>query len=335
MSCDLLAQLGNSFRRGIVLRWVWVWCHTAMLSVGCVGTFEAMFGASSRELWIFRVIWLVLPFVAGPLFSAALDDNEVLFQRGVSILLWAAWAGVLVALMVPRTETLTVIRIVPFAGGAAAVWAAFDARSDAGGTTIAVGLIATAVAAAMSLRPPVTDAFADGSSYGDERRFLLSTPGPLLLGPLALVWLAIVGGALAGPLLLLSERWIIGAIALVAGWTLTWFAVPILHRLSNRWLVFVPAGMVVHDKTALREPQLFRFEDVAAFGPAPVDTQEQDLTLDALGLALRASLKEESKIIRNVRGTSIDLTEITGFLVSPNRPGAVVEEARERGYPIG
>lgn len=306
-----------------------------MLSVGCVCTFESMFGASSRELWLFRVVWLLLPFLAGPLFAAALDDNPELFQRGVSLLLWAAWAGLLVALMVPRTETLTAIRIVPFAGAAAAVWAAFDARSDASAFTITLGLIATAAAGAMSLRPAVTDSFADGSSYGDERRFLLSTPGPLLLGPLALVWLVIVGGAVAGPLLLLAEHWILGPIALVAGWTLTWFAVPILHRLSNRWLVFVPAGVVVHDKTALREPQLFRVEDVATFGPAPVDSEEQDLTLDALGLALRVSLKEESKIIRNVRGQAIDLTEITGFLVSPNRPGAVVEEARERGYPIG
>ncbi len=294
-----------------------------------------MFGASSQELWIFRVVWLVLPFIAGPLFSAALDDTELLFQRGVSILLWAVWAGLLVALMVPRAETLTSVRIVPFAGAGAAVWAAFDARSDAGGVTIALGLVATVVAAALSLRPAVTDAFADGSSYGDERRFLLSTPGPLLLGPLALVWLAIVLGAVTGPLLLLAEHWILGAIALVAGWALVWFAVPILHRLSNRWLVFVPAGVVVHDKTALREPQLFRVEDVAAFGPAPVDSEEQDLTLDALGLALRVSLKDESKIIRNVRGPSIDLTEITGFLVSPNRPGAVVEEARLRGFPIG
>ena len=306
-----------------------------MLSVGCVGTFDSMFGASSQELWIFRVVWLVLPFIAGPLFSAALDDTELLFQRGVSILLWAVWAGLLVALMVPRAETLTSVRIVPFAGAGAAVWAAFDARSDAGGVTIALGLVATVVAAALSLRPAVTDAFADGSSYGDERRFLLSTPGPLLLGPLALVWLAIVLGAVTGPLLLLAEHWILGAIALVAGWALVWFAVPILHRLSNRWLVFVPAGVVVHDKTALREPQLFRVEDVAAFGPAPVDSEEQDLTLDALGLALRVSLKDESKIIRNVRGPSIDLTEITGFLVSPNRPGAVVEEARLRGFPIG
>jgi hypothetical protein len=35
-----------------------------------------------------------------------------------------------------------------------------------------------------------------------------------------------------------------------------------------------------------------------------------------------------------VRGSTIDLTVITGFVVSPNRPGAVIEEARKRRYTI-
>lgn len=306
----------------------------AMLSLGCVGTFETVFGASSVETWILRALWVALPFLAGPLFAAALDDTETLFQSGVSILLWVAWAALLVALMVPRTQTLTALRIVPFAGVAAAIWAAFDAGDDATTLAAALGLVSTAIAGVLSLRPPITDAFVDGSSYGDERRFLLGTPGPLLLGPLVVVWLCIVGGAVAGPLLLLAERWILGGIALLVGWPLSWFAIPILHRLSNRWLVFVPAGMVVHDKTALREPQLFRIDDIEAFGPAPADSDHEDLSLNALGLALRVHLTGESQIIRNGRGASIDLTDISGFIVSPNRPGAVLDEARLRNYPI-
>lgn len=305
-----------------------------MLSVRCVATFEAVFGASSRELWLFRALWLVLPFIAGPMFANTLDDSETLFQRGASALLWAGWAILLVATMVPRTETLTLMRVIPFAGLLAAVGAAIGAGSDVSNIAVAAGVASIAIAAVLALRAPIGDVLVDGSSYGDERRFLLSTPGPLLLGPLAVVVAVIITGALAGPLLLLSERWVAGAIALAFGWALAWYAVPILHRLSNRWLVFVPAGMVVHDKTALREPQLFRVEDVAAFGPAPADADEQDLSLDALGLALRIELKDTSKIIKNGRDKTIDLTEISGFIVSPNRPGAVIEEARTRGYPI-
>jgi len=305
-----------------------------MLSVGSVATFDAVLGTTDIELWIFRALWLVLPFISGPLFAEALDDTDRPFQLGVSILLWTVWALLLIATMVPRTQTLTALRVVPVAGLLATAWAAIDAGGDAGVWTVTAALGAAAITAMLSFRSTITDAFVDGSSYGDERRFLLGTPGPLLLGPLAIVWICIVGGAVTGPLLLLSQRWILGAIVLVLGWTLTWFTVPILHRLSNRWLVFVPAGLVVHDKTALREPQLFRVEDIEAFGPAPADTEEQDLSLDALGLALRVALKEESKIIRNVRGSTIDLTVITGFVVSPNRPGAVIEEARKRRYTI-
>lgn len=275
-----------------------------------------------------------MPFIGGPLFEAALDDTSRSFELGVGILLWVVWGALLIAAMVPRTATLTALRIVPFAAVFATIWAAIDAGEDASTAAAAVALVATTLAATFSIRSPVSDAFVDGSSYGDERRFMLGTPGPLLLGPLAIVWAVIVIGATAGPLLLLAQHWVLGAIVLVVGWTLAWFAVPMLHRLSNRWLVFVPAGLVVHDKTALREPQLFRVEDIEAFGPAPADSEEQDLSLDALGLALRVTLKEESKIIRNERNKSIDLTAITGFIVSPNRPGAVIEEARKRDYPI-
>ena len=286
------------------------------------------------ELWIFRVLWLVMPFITGPLFEAALEDTSRTFELGVGILLWVVWGAMLVAAMIPRTETLTALRIVPFAAVCASIWAAIDAGSDASTASTAGALVATTLAAAFSIRSTISDAFVDGSSYGDERRFMLGTPGPLLLGPLAIVWVVIVAGSVAGPLLLLTQRWALGAIALAVGWALVWFALPMLHRLSNRWLVFVPAGLVVHDKTALREPQLFRVEDIDAFGPAPAECEEQDLSLDALGLALRVILKEESKIIRNGRNQSIDLTAITGFIVSPNRPGAVIEEARKRNYPI-
>ena len=289
---------------------------------------------ANLELWMFRVLWLVMPLITGPLFEAALEDTSRSFEVGIGILLWVVWGALLVAAMVPRAQTLTALRIVPFAAVFSTIWAAMDAGSDASTAAAAASLLAATLAAALSIRSPISDAFVDGSSYGDERRFMLGTPGPLLLGPLAIVWAVIVAGAAAGPMLLLAQRWVLGAIALVVGWALAWFAVPMLHRLSNRWLVFVPAGLVVHDKTALREPQLFRMEDIEAFGPAPAECEEQDLSLDALGLALRVTLKEESKIIRNERGKSIDLTAITGFIVSPNRPGAVIEEARKRNYPI-
>ncbi len=302
-----------------------------MLSLSSVATFTAV---KQIELWLFRALWLILPFTAGPLFADALDNTERPFQLGVSLALWGAWAAMLIGSMVPRTQTLTLLRVMVPLAFVAAIRASFAADST---TAIVIGLIGAGAAAVIGLSGAVGDAFADGSSYGDERRFLLRTPGPLMVGPIQLVWLAIAAGATIGPLFLLAQQWIIGGIALVLGWALAYFAVPVLHRLSDRWLVFVPRGIVVHDKTALREPQLFQTDTVAAFGPAPKDTDLEDLSLNGLGLALRAELKEPTKIILNAqeRDTEeVNLTEIDGFIVSPNRPGQVIAEANERGFEI-
>lgn len=288
------------------------------------------------ELWIFRFVWLVLPFTAGPLLSRALEDTDRPFELGVTIGLWIIWAAMLIASMVPRTETLTAARVVAPASLVAVIVAVISLLDE--GTVdvvLVLGLISTAAAALLVFRPQVSDGFVDGSSYGDERRFLLSTPGALIAGPIQLVWATIAVGATLGPLFLLAERWIIGGILLVIGWPLAFLAVPVLHRLSNRWLVFVPAGLVVHDKTALREPQLFRKDAISAFGPAPVESEVEDLSLNGLGLALRAELSAPSKIIRNERGKEVELTDISGFVVSPNRPGKVISEAKARGFIIG
>jgi len=287
------------------------------------------------ELWVLRAVWLITPLLAGPVFGGALEDTDDLFRIGVAIGSWALWAALLVVLMVPRTWSLTAIRIGIPAAVPAYVWAAVGAGDRAEAYELTLGGLVIAVAAVLAWRAPLADRFVDGSSYGDESRFLLRTPGQLAVGPLALVWAVTIAAATAGVLLLLAERWILGAVAVVVGFPLARFGVNAIHRLSNRWIVFVPAGVVVHDKTALREPQLFRKGDVAAFGPAPLDATEEDLTLDAMGLALRVRLEEPSKVIRNDRTVPPEPTDIEGFLLTPIRPGAVVAEARSRRFPIG
>ena len=288
------------------------------------------------ELWVFRVVWLVLPFTAFPLLTRALEQGGRGLEVGGTIVLWVIWAGLLIATMVPRTETLTAVRIIaPMALAASVVAAITLLDDDSVATVLILGLISTGIAGVLAFHPAVSDAFVNGSSYGDERRFLLTTPGAIMAGPIQLVWAAIAFGSTVGPILLLAERWILGGIALVIGWPLAYLALPVLHRLSNRWLVFVPAGMVVQDKTALREPQLFRKTGITALGPAPIDSPHEDLTLNSTGLALRVELIEPSKIVKNQRGGETELTDIGGFLVRPNRPGKVISAANERGFQIG
>lgn len=305
-----------------------------MLSRPCVATFGAV---NAVELQLLRLLWLVLPFVAGPVFEAAWDDGERSLQLGGGILLWVAWGALLITLMVPRTETLSIIRVGIPAALPLVLWAVLAGGSDADAVFVALSAAIAAVCGLFAWRAPIGDAFVDGSSYGDERRFLLRTPGALAIGPLFVVCAVIVAGLTVGPVLLLAQRWVVGAILLAIGLPAAWSAGQALHRLSQRWLVFVPAGVVVHDKTALREPQLFRVEDVATFGPAPADAAEmaEDLTLGSMGLVLQAALGSTQKIIRNGQDGELSTTEIGSFLVAPARPGAVVTEAIVRGFATG
>jgi len=219
--------------------------------------------------WPLRVTWALLPLVLGPLLADALDPHDTLFRRGVSIALWVLWALTLVATAVPRPITLTLIRIVVPASCAAALWAALAHGAHA---SAAVGLVGALVATVCALLPTTGDAFADGASYGDERRFLLRPPGAYLLGPIELAWAIVVAGVAAGPLLILARQWIAGVVVTIVGLVAAKRAWRSLHALSNRWLVFVPAGVVLHDALALAEPVLFARANVVSFGPAPADT---------------------------------------------------------------
>ena len=181
----------------------------------------------------------------------------------------------------------------------------------------------------------------NGSSYGDERRMALRPPGVLLLGPIELTWLVVTAGIVAGPMLLGARQWIAGAIALLVGWVLAGFGLRVLHGLSQRWFVFVPAGVVVVDRMTLTDAFLVQRQRVDSIGPAPADTQAVDLTDGALGLALELRLTEPDLIIpapprrRRSGPATIDPVEVESVLIAPTRPGWVLEEATRRRLLVG
>ena len=123
---------------------------------------------------------------------------------------------------------------------------------------------------------------------------------------------------------------------LAVGWLLAALGLRILHGLAQRWLVFVPAGVVVVDRTTLTDSFLVQRQRVDSIGPAPVDTTAVDLTAGAIGLALELRLTQPDLIIpappRRL-GTSqvtIDPVEVESVLVAPTRPGWVLQEAKRR-----
>jgi hypothetical protein len=283
--------------------------------------------------WPLRVLWLTLPLTAGSTFAAALDDTSATFRNAVAVGLWALWALTLVAMLVPLPATLTASRVLVPAALAADVWAliTIDLRAiDAAGAAVA------ALAAMAVLLATTGDAFVDGASYGSERRFGLRSPAALVLGPLELAWaVAVVGGA-GGPLLLALEQWAAGAAAIAVGWPLAAIAVRAMHGLHRRWLVFVPAGVVVHDLLVLNDPILVPRRAISGLGPTapPQRSRSPGEPPPSFGLALRLALEEP--LVVSVRGESIaELRQLEQVVVIPARPGAVLREARERRIAIG
>lgn len=272
-----------------------------------------------------RAAWISLPLAAGPVLGDALADASGAVQRVASVGLWAGWTVGVLATLVPRPLGLTALRsLAP--GSLAAVVAA-----SAGGHVSAGALVASALVTALVLAPETARWSVGGAAYAGERRFPLRPPGPLLLGPLPLAWAVATAGVATGPLLLAARQWATGAAAVVVGLPLAAVLLRSLHGLSRRWVVFVPAGLVLHDPLSLVDPVLFPRQAVEALGPAPSDTDALDLTQRALGLALELRLREPGEVILVRPGRKGgERAKPTAMLFTPSRPGEVLAEAASR-----
>lgn len=284
-------------------------------------------------VWALRATWAVLPVVAGPALDAALSGRSGPVQVTVSTGLWLAWAAGLVATLVPTTVALTVIRLLAPGAVAAALWA-WIAGASSGRTALAVAGACLVVLLAMSAE--LGRMFVQGSAYGDEARFPLRPPA-WLLAVLPLLWAIMAAGVVAGPTLLAARQWIAGGAAIAAGWPLALLFARRLHRLSGRWLVIVPAGIVLHDDMALADTLLLRRAQVRRVTLARVDTDATDLTVGAVGMAVEIDLAEVVALApaRDRLQPDRRVTPAEAMLVSPTRPGAVLAECALRRFPVG
>jgi hypothetical protein len=286
-------------------------------------------------VWMARIAWFALPLTVGPALAAALGEASAPVQIVGATLAWIAWGTGLVAVLVPRTVGLTALRIGAPAALAVALWAAAT-NGEVGPAEIVAVAWAAAAAAVVLFVPAVADAFVDGSSYGPERRFVLRLPANLLLGPVELAWLAVAAGVVTGPLLLAARQWVAGAVAVAIGAPLVWLGLRALHQLSRRWVVYVPAGVVIHDPLALSDPVLFPKRSVRSLGAAAVDSEgtTTDVSGRALGLVLELRLGEPVEIGLAARAQAERKVETDRLLFTPARPGAVLTEAASRGFPV-
>ncbi len=270
----------------------------------------------------------MLPITLGVVLADRLNGWEIPTRTTASILLWVAWAAVAVATVVPTPASLAVVRVGAAAGG-------FVTAIAMGYGSSFVGGVFPLVAIAVASRPEIAEWFVNGPAYANERRFPLRTPGPLLLGPVWLAGIVVVGGPVGGALLVAAGEPVAGVPVLVVGGALAYFAGRALFGLTRRWLVFVPAGVVLHDPMSLTDPVLFDRKLIETLRAAPSTTDSLDLTQGSLGLALELVLYEKVPMVR-ASGRKDALSGASArMLFTPTRPGRVLAEAEARNLPVG
>ena len=285
-------------------------------------------GGDRVWVWAVRVWWAALPFTAGPVLADGLHGASAAWRSTASVGLWVLWAGVLVGALLAHPATLVLVRLAVPSTVAAVVWSGLGGADW--GEVAPVAAI-TGAMAAVSLSSPVGQVFVNGISYGDEVRLLLRPPTVLLAGPLPAAAAVTVGGLVSGPLLLAAERWVLGVPVTVVGGAVAVLGGRSLYSLTRRWLVFVPAGVVLHDHLAVQDPVLLRRRVVAAFGPAQQGSDAFDLSQGATGLILELAANQPTTLNTPARrkGSSEEV-RASAVLIAPSRPGQAVSLARQR-----
>lgn len=291
-------------------------------------------GIRNRAVIVALVVWVLQIVTAAPAVEGLADARSRSVQLALTSTAWVVWAAGVLALLVPSTLALTAARTVaPLPLVAAVVGAIGGASAAATGVAVAGGVAAIGAV----FNAELGRALLQGSAYGDEARFGLRPPVLLAATVVPAAWAAAVGAPLAAIALLAARAWIAGAVALLAAGALTPVALARLHRLSRRWLVFVPAGVVVHDAFAVAETAMFRRPDVLAISAAEVGTTALDLTAGAPGLVLEIRLLGHRPVTPLPRsGQPATPASTDAVLICPTQPGRVVAEfARRAAVRVG
>lgn len=332
-SCHFACSWDDSFRAGRVQNSIsrdhqqGTWRSPAAIRPPAA-TLVAVSGNVERLApWVLRLIWL-LTGLAG---SAALDGAIEGGGAGALVartVLGLGWIAGVAAMTVPAVRSLTAVRVlVPLAVPAAvAMWIGGADEVDA---VLAVG--SASVTAVVACSADLGRAFVQASAYGAEDRHLLRPPAAYLAAAL-LSWVLAAAGLTAGVALLAVERWAVGIPVALAGLAVGVWSVPRWHRLTRRWFVVVPVGVVVHDHLVLAETLMLRRADIGAVRLAPADTDAADLTGPAGGHAIEITTNGPVTAVfagtpGRPGGRAIHLT---GCLVAPSRPGRALAAATHR-----
>ncbi len=277
---------------------------------------------------VIRGAWLLL-ILSGVLVGAAVSGRSTPVVAVASALWWGAWGLGLVAVLVWHPAGLVLLRCAAPSALATTLWASAHSSGQPLWLRV-VGVAAASVGVVVMASSETGHLCVNGPAYPNERRFLLRPAAALTVGPLYLSGALVAGGVIVGPLLLAARQWLVGTLAIAAGAGFIHVLGKALYGQTRRFVVFVPAGFVLHDEFVLRDPALFLRRTVEQIRPALADTDSLDLTNNASGLAIEVLLTEKSEIVRITSRSTSETGKTARFIFVPTLPGRLLNEARSR-----
>ena len=233
-------------------------------------------------LWVTRALWFCLPVSVG----WAIDDATRGWDRAPTITLaifaYTAWLIGCIGLLLPSAKAFTALRIVAALPLVAVVLSAFATSTAA----IVFAAVHATFTTTFALSAAVADASAQAQAYGDEIRRPLRTPPAFCLVTAVAVAL-IVSGIVLGPCLIASGHTLAGVIVTIVGVPIAAILIRSVHTLSQRFYVFVPAGLVISDSMVLTDPVLLASERIDGFAQFDGNSHPRpEVTIDTRGGAL-------------------------------------------------
>ena len=282
---------------------------------------------------VLRGLLSCLPFIGAGV-GGLLDDRSTAVQMTGTTLAWAVWGTVLLASFISHPITLTVLRIGTPVIVSFMTFVLFN-QGTSGGHIISEA-ISTAVSAAvllLSFSAEIGSIYVQASAYGDEKRFALRPP-VVLIAPILLSALLAELSIIAFPLLVAARNWSLAAVSLAGLYASAKYLLPRIHLLSRRWLVFVPAGVVVHDEIVLSTNLMIRKQDLSQIQLAREDSAAADLSALTWGVPLEFSFNKPIDISLTSIGAkhlnTISAIHAQSVLIATSRPGSVLSACKTK-----
>ena len=274
-------------------------------------------------LWSIRILVGCMPFVGAGV-GAPLETRSTAIQIVGTVLAWLVWGLIVLASFISHPISLTVLRMgTPVVAG----FLVFIAATDQGSTLQIINAAISFAVLLLSFSAEIGSIYVQASAYGDERRFLLRPP-VAFVAPVAISVVIVNFFIIATPMFFAARIWLAGVISLIGLAACIKFMAPRIHQLSRRWLVFVPAGFVVHDEIVLSINLMIKKQELVDIQLARDDTQAADLSALTWGVPLELSFNKTLDVSLTAIGArhlkAVSAIHATSIIIAPSRPGAVL-----------